>query len=97
RSVIPSGDIFLLVGRTGQVYDYDFAGSPSQKTIPDLFYRNEDVFANLMDLSTIWVSIGAQSGLIKTAENADSTGAPPGQRLQYARQFARSTRELGGR
>jgi hypothetical protein len=91
----PNGSIFLLIGRMDEV-------------VPtDVFLRGDNV-ANLMDPTSIWVTIGHRTGKVTSAENAslDAFAPPPGQPVppaliptlfREARFFARGSQNIGGR
>jgi prepilin-type N-terminal cleavage/methylation domain-containing protein len=89
--VIPSGMIYLLIGRLDRVYQ-------------DPFTRGPDTRANLMDPESIWITVAPQTGKISTVENASLDGFvpeqsadPQEQMLKEARRFARGTQDMGGR
>jgi prepilin-type N-terminal cleavage/methylation domain-containing protein len=85
--VIPSGMIYLLIGRLDRVYQ-------------DPFTRGPDTRANLMDPESIWITVSPQTGKISTVENASLDGLPPmspTKMLKEARRFASGTQDMGGR
>jgi len=90
----PSGSIFLLIGRMDGV-------------IPTDVFTRGDINANLMDPTSIWVTIGHRTGKVTSTENAslDTFAPPPGQPVppaliptlfREARIFARGSQNIGG-
>lgn len=85
----PPGPIHLLVGRIEGVVD-GVAGIPG--------FGN--VSGNLLDPSTIWITINQRTGKITTAENVDTsndTTLTLQQRILAARDIARSGIRMGGK
>lgn len=91
----PLGTLYFLVGEIDQV------------TPNDPFTRSEDLTSNLCDPDSLWVAIGHRTGKLTTAENADLEGLlpPPGTPISFAdaqmylaaaREFARSSQQMGG-
>jgi hypothetical protein len=91
----PTGSIFLLIGRMDGV-------------VPTDVFTRGDTNANLMDPTSIWVTIGHRTGKVTSAENTslDAFAPPPGQPVPpalvptlftEARLFARGSQNLGGR
>lgn len=76
---VPLGPIYFLIGKREKV-----DGDPTAP--PGLQY-------NMQDLANLWVVIDPQSGMISSAENAQSTGWD----VYTARRIAREMQSMGGR
>ncbi len=81
----PFGTLHLLIGRRAQVVD---PWTANFATLGD--------DANLSNLTSLWVSIGHQTGRVLTAENDVAAGATLAERIRAARSFARDAIRMGG-
>lgn len=76
---LPLGNIYLMVGRTDQVFRFANAGDPTQdlSNLSNGVSPNDPFINNLADSSAYWVKIAPNSGQISTAPNLDprSSGA----------------------
>ena len=87
--VPPPGPIHFLIGRINGIVD-GVAGIPN--------FGN--VSGNLLDPSTIWVTINHRTGKVTTAENVDTSrnpALPLPQRILAARDLARRGVRMGGK
>ncbi len=84
---IAGGSIYLLIGRRAKVLSPALAASTDDAEL-----------SNLADLTNLWVTINNRTGAITTEDNA-ATFAPLTlvERIKAAREFARGSRQKGGR
>jgi hypothetical protein len=87
----PTGPIYLLIGRRAKILNPTAPTSPIAD--PEL--------SNLADAENLWVTVNNRTGSITTEDNdftADmSAAATLAERIRQARQFARGSRQKGGR
>ena len=88
--------VYLLVGSSTRVRDFvndKLPTSPNQKELP-----------NWADLSSVWLTINYQTGMVSTSENSTYTGTPDwttanswGPFVIQSRNIAREQQSMGGR
>ena len=85
----PTGPVFLLIGRRAKVVD---------PTTPE-FVDPES--SNLADPANLWLTVNHRTGVVTTEDNASTLGLPSSatfvDRIKGAREFARGSRQKGGR
>jgi len=94
NNVPASSSVHLLVGRARQV-----VGPSASTAFPGNLYLDNDIdVSNIMDMSSLWVSISHRTGVVTTAENARILRNAAGNwEIGSAREFALSKVGMGGR
>ncbi len=84
---LPNGSIYLLVGRRAKIANGATLGDPE--------------LSNLADPANLWLTINNRTGAITTDDNAATDFMPASvsvrERIKAAREFARGSRQKGGR